>query len=527
MSIEMKDFPNREEWLKARKTLGIGASEVATACNVYGTALQLWEERVGIKEPFKGNEATERGQRLEPEVRDRFMLHWGWLFSLQYDAFGMWMNSDYPYQYATLDGILTAKTDAEEINIGNNIINLKKGEKIILEIKNPAPRTLEKYNEWSSIPKGYQYQAVAQMLCSGIHKQILVANITGDYQREKPYEEKVFYSELKDFPEIKDEIIATIPKFWEHVMTKTSIDQSIDAVNMALSVSPTFGTIASNFEDVKIAIRCLAEQYRGLTFTEAQYRDAKTARGELNKTKDQIEEKRKSIKKQWNLPYVEFENQCKELLQIIDEVQKPIDAQLKAFDDAYDAQKIAKIKDYIEGRLATGYKDVEPLFTAYYKQNGDTLHGMAINPKWTNRTAKMQGIEEEVDCNLEKVRKEFAVIYSLQEHMDGDIWNGVYSEYISSGLNLVSAINKKNQLIDARKAYEEIKKTEVKKEVSKPQPQPQPTPAEPEKVPNSMEEKKIYRKCVEFSHTSLEEFGGLINYLKQHGFKCREIKEYK
>lgn len=525
MSIEMKNYPNRAEWLEARKALGIGASEMATACgqNPYEgkTQLSLWEEHTGRREPFKGNEATERGRMKEPEIRERFMRHWGWLFDLQYDEFGIWINSDYPHQFATLDGILIAKMNAEDINIGNNIINLKKGDRVILEIKSTAPRTQDIYNAWDRIPVEYRYQGAAQMMASGIDRQILVADISGQFQREKPYEERVFYTEAKDYADLIDEIKKTIPGLWHNIETNTAPAQGIDIAQVPLDATLTEGHIISNFEDVKTAITCCADKYRGITFTEAQCKEAKKSRAELNGAKEQIESKRKSVKKQWNEPYMKFEGECKELLQIIDEVCSPIDTQIKAFESAQDERKLKEISGIIEDFLAGDYKDIEPLFLAYGKSNSDTMHGVAVNPKWTNKTMSIQAIREELVNRFEQVRKEYAVIYSLQEHL-GSIWDGIYTEYITSGLNLVSAINKKNQLLEAQKALREMQsKAEPEKPV-----EPQPAPKN-EETNNSLESRKIYTKCVEFSHCDISEFTALISYLKQHGFKCREVKEYK
>lgn len=53
-----------------RRRLSIGSSDAAGVCGVspYATPLDIWLEKTGRTEPFRGNEATDAGMDLEPAI---------------------------------------------------------------------------------------------------------------------------------------------------------------------------------------------------------------------------------------------------------------------------------------------------------------------------------------------------------------------------------------------------------------------------------------------------------------------------
>ncbi len=529
MSITMKDFPNREEWLAARTQLGLGASEVATVCGVnkYQSALQLWEERTGRREK-KENDAMKRGHEMEPIIRDRVMQRWGAYFDLQYNEFGMWINSDYPNQFATLDGILIAKEDNPAVNIAGIVLPVKKGEKIILEIKSSEPPTLESYLEWRKMPIIYKYQAAAQMMCSGIDKHILVADIGGRFAT-KPEEIRFFFHTKTDLEEIINEIAQSVPTFFRMQVNGTAPSVAVDLADAIITVNPTLGTIEDNLDELKTMVELCAEKYKGLQFTESQYTEAKKTRAELTKAVKQINEKRISVSKQWNEPYNAFKAKCDEIIKVITDVAEPIDAQVKAFEESEEARKKVEVTECIQSLLENEYKDIKPLLDAASKSmdEGAQILGVKFNPKWFNKTYKIAAVQTDVDNYLRNVSKEYETLYNLQDSF-GEFWDAIYAEYIGSGLSLVSAINKKNQLVEARKAQLEMQRKQAEEKAVKAEiPKEEPAHEEPkaEEV-KPIAEAKLYTKCVEFAHTDVSKFNELIKVLKSLGFKFREIKNY-
>lgn len=540
MSIYMRDFPNREEWLKARKDAGIGASEVATACgaNPYETSTELWKKRTGLQAPTQTNENMERGHRLEPVVRERFMSLYGNIFDLQYDEFGMWFNDDYPAMFATLDGILTSKVEGV-YNIGGIDIELHVGEKMIYEVKNPAPTSRQAYFKWETKPNIYVYQAVAQMMCTGIRKHLLHANITGEFAQCE-HDERYFFTDYAQCGDYVSEIAQTIPAFFE--MQKKAIvpPQAVDLAEVVLSAVPKVGDIITNFDEVKASITATSKRYEGLTFSEDTAKDARKTSADLNKAIKQIDEIRTATKKTWEAPLEEFEAKCKVLKGVIENVKKPIDDQIKTFEESADKKKKQLIEDFIKGQLETTYNDLKLLMEANAKnEQPEKLCGVPFNKRWLNTTMSMKTVQKDITDYFGTVRKEYAMLYSLKDNFDAEMWNAIYAEYLASGLSVARALAKKAQILDARETQRKAEEAMTKKSAPAVEPtQPTLPLDEPKREPEhhvtarSAEDikpitsKKIYTMCVEFSHTDLKAFGDLVEYLKKNGFSCREIKDY-
>lgn len=560
--INMRNYATREEWLAARATAGVGASELATACgaNPYQSQLSLWQKKTGDVWPEETNENMERGHRLEPVVRDRFMDQWGWLFELKYDEFGMYFNTDYPHMFSTLDGVLVARQDAENVIIGQDVIEVKQGEEIILEIKNPAPKKESVYREWDlGIPELYKHQVAGQMMCSGIHRHIFLVNITGEFQ-QGAIDERVTYSEWKDYPEIIDEIAKTIPLFWQMVEDKTIPPQGIDLTQTAFAVQPiNKDPVVANFDELEKAVRFNSMRYKGLQFTDKEMTSAKKTRAELNKAIDQIEEQRKSVKKELLKPFEAFEKRVLDIEGLIKEVKDPIDGQVKDYEERTKQQKKDDITALIRELTAGPYKDLKILLEQNAKNSAPdaTILGVKNNPKWLNTTFTMTAIQKEILDWCETVRKEYATLYGLKDSWDAAMWEAIYNEYITTGLSIARALSKRQQIQDARdaarrmaeeaaaRAAEEKARQEeaaraaaTARPVHAPaaapaaptapeeEPEEENTPEDNEKVCEPLPEKKIYTKCVEFSHTEIAEFNALIQYLIAHGFKCVEITNY-
>jgi len=91
--------------------------------------------------------------------------------------------------------------------------------------------------------------------------------------------------------------------------------------------------VQMNFEEVKASLIAGAEKYRGIVVTEESLKDCKVMQKELSKTKNSLDTYRKGIKKEMLIPVTAFENQCKELIGLVAEVESPIKDAITVFDD--------------------------------------------------------------------------------------------------------------------------------------------------------------------------------------------------
>ena len=300
---EVKKLTTENDWGNARLE-GIGTSEIEQACgkSTFGSVNDLWQLKTGLVKPQPQNEDMKRGHELEPKVRDRFMHKYGAYFELEYHPYYMYYRSDYGMLFSTLDGILKARMDFVLQLPGCKPMTFHAGERAVLEIKNPKPRTASAYANWNNLPEHYLYQNAGQLFCTGIEKHIEIANLTGEYAHpdEQGMDLRYWVSQYGDYLTIMEEIRATIPNVWKDICDRQPVPTALNGAKnevVVLSSKVELGQITENLEEVKASIQAYADQFKGLKFTESQYSEAKNFRKELNAQINQIEDARKSIKK--------------------------------------------------------------------------------------------------------------------------------------------------------------------------------------------------------------------------------------
>lgn len=191
-----------------------------------------------------------------------------------------------------------------------------------------------------------------------------------------------------------------------------------------------------NHEELKAEIAAKMQDYKTLAFTEDTIKEAKADRANLNKLKKAFDDERKRIKKLCMAPYDRFEQQAKEIIDLIDEPIQIIDAQIKEVEEAKKAQK---------------RKDIEDLFGTIGFQTFVTLEHI-WDEKWLNATVPMSKIEEQMKSRMYQIGDDVATIHSLPE------FSFEAMEIYKKTLDLSKAIQEGQRLADIQKrkaAYEE------------------------------------------------------------------------
>ena len=532
-----EDFDDRESWLKARKEKGLGASDAATMCgaNPFHSSAELWQEKTGLTPPQPENDAMRRGHELEGEVRDWFMNNYGSVVELEYHEFGIYSRSDYPMLFATLDGRLTVTQDFS-ISYGAETHSYKKDEKIILEIKNPAPRTMRAYLDWYDMPKYYKYQAAQQLFCTGDQHHILLANITGEMARPAGdgLDIRMFFNTPETLKDITDEIIATAPKFWEDVNKKQPVPVALDMPSVevkgevvALESKVNVGSIIENFDEVKSSVEAYASQFSGITFTETEVNKAKDFKAKLNAQIKLIDETKKSVKKKWNEPYDAFEKKCKDLIAVLQKAVDPISKQITDFEDAAKAKKRQVVLELIESIIREPqYIDIEKVIT--------TSGSIPIKEQWLNKTTSMKSIESQIRAEMDKAKADYAVLLSYRKDIPEEDWLAVFSAFIKNGRSLSMAVETRDSLRSnrelQRKLEEERKAKEAVEAIKaaaqqtyRPQPSYAPQP-QPKPVQQEQPQKKTMTVTIQITFETMEQRKMLVDFLKSNGFHCAVIK---
>lgn len=197
----------KEQWLEERKK-GIGGSDAATIVdkNPYKNIVQLWEEKTGRKnaEDISDKPCVKYGTEMENILRESFKIK-NPDFEVKHEEYSIIRHPEYPFLFASLDGIL---------------IDKKTGEFGILEIKTSNIHRSSSKEKWKDcIPDNYYCQVLHYMNVTGATFARLFAELTyaNDYQVTKTYE--IDANDEKTKASMKKLLEEEI-KFWkEHVET--------------------------------------------------------------------------------------------------------------------------------------------------------------------------------------------------------------------------------------------------------------------------------------------------------------------
>lgn len=110
-----------------------------------------------------------------------------------------------------------------------------------------------------------------------------------------------------------------------------------------------------NKAELEANVRSIVAAYQGLVYTEDTVSDAKNDRAAIRKLLNEIEDRRKLVKKKCMEPYEAFESDLKDVTALIEEQISIIDGQVKEYENSVKEEKKARLQDvYAEaiGELA-------------------------------------------------------------------------------------------------------------------------------------------------------------------------------
>lgn len=196
---------NHAEWLKARQAQGIGGSEAGCVIGVnkYQSNVDLWELKTGRRQvaDLSDNPAVQFGKFAEPHLRELFKQDYP-EYTVDYHEFWMYVNDDYPFIFATLDGEITAAD----------------GSRGILEIKTTTIQNKAQWDEWDNrIPDSYYAQILHQMAATGWSFAILKAYIRYHVDGEVRVTIRHYRIDRKDVESDIEWLIQEEKEFWKSV----------------------------------------------------------------------------------------------------------------------------------------------------------------------------------------------------------------------------------------------------------------------------------------------------------------------
>lgn len=203
--LEMKICNSHEDWLHARRGR-IGGSDAAAilGCNPWMTNVQLWKYKTGKdkQKDISDKEVVKYGNNAEPLLRRLFALDFP-QYEVLYEENNMWLNSDYPFAHASLDGWLVDK---------------ETGRKGILEIKTTnIIQSLQKEKWKNRIPDNYYIQVLHYLMVTGFDFAVLKAQLKYDYDGDIMLNTRHYKIERKEVLEDIEFLKKAEKEFFEYI----------------------------------------------------------------------------------------------------------------------------------------------------------------------------------------------------------------------------------------------------------------------------------------------------------------------
>lgn len=264
-----------------------------------------------------------------------------------------------------------------------------------------------------------------------------------------------------------------------------------------------------NAEELKAELNEKLTYYKNLVVTEDAIREAKSDRAKLSKLRDAIDTKRKEVKKACMAPYEAFETQCKEITAMISEPITSIDEQIKAFEQKELDTKHAELEKHFASAMAGCDLPIQL----------DKI----INPKWQNKTMKIDTLRKEITECIEQIKDDVNGIkyaYGDTPHLDA-VLKCYYAGYDAGAAHVYA-----NQLIDAQRRREEQARNAQQSAVAPaPADSSNNTPASAEPVqepPEPSQSKRIYTCRFQVQGTR-DQIRAARDYMLKIGIKIESI----
>lgn len=211
MPAEKYILPDRIAWLDARKN-HIGGSDAA-ACvgmNPYKDNVRLWEEKMGmvLPEDISDKEYVQYGTEAEKYLRELFALDFP-EYQVLYDENNMFLNPDFPWMHASLDGELVDQ----------------RGRHGILEIKTTNILQSMQREKWNDrIPDNYYCQILHYLAVTECDFAVLKARLKSEWNGELIIREKHYFIERSEVEEDIKMLVEAERRFWECIKSGRSPD---------------------------------------------------------------------------------------------------------------------------------------------------------------------------------------------------------------------------------------------------------------------------------------------------------------
>ena len=202
--------------------------------------------------------------------------------------------------------------------------------------------------------------------------------------------------------------------------------------------------IRGNWDEMHEALSNMMQAYAGLEVTEENIPERKKDVATLRKMKKAIDDKRKSVKAEYEKPLKAFEGKCKELTGIIESEIERINHDLSAYEMKRRTEKQAVIRKLYDENIE-GFAEFLPLDSIY-------------DEKWENKTCSEKEIISDIQSEKLRVKQDLQTIQIAA----GEFADECLEWYKKCGCDLPAAMQRLEDLKSAKDRAEAVLRAEKK-----------------------------------------------------------------
>lgn len=202
-----------------------------------------------------------------------------------------------------------------------------------------------------------------------------------------------------------------------------------------------------NYDDIKAELEEQMKKFACLVYTDDDIKGAKSDRAFLRKLKDELNERRKEVEREYTAPLETFKAQVKELQDIVSVEIDHVDEAVKDYEMRY---RMAKMKD------------CQLIYERIFKEwLNDIPYARIENPKWYNQSVSLKAVEDEMKERAIIIRNDLEYIDSLEKSKRLSVkYDYLHTLKLSEAL----ALNKERLTWEKAQAPIEAPQTEQKEE---------------------------------------------------------------
>jgi hypothetical protein len=210
---------------------------------------------------------------------------------------------------------------------------------------------------------------------------------------------------------------------------------------LQILINQQSGVITTNFEDIKTSLSDQMQIYKELVVTEENKTERKKDVATLRKMVKAVNDKKVDVKNEFMKPYTTFEQNVKELIDIINEPISIIDNQVKEYEEK---QRLAK-QDTIKALFLEMIIDYPDCMQDEIQL--DTVY----DNRWENATASMKSVKEEMTVKLDTIKNNVAIIQSMVSDKTAEALNLFWGDLdFTKAIVMINRYEAQKKEIEAR-----------------------------------------------------------------------------